>query len=213
MKKEFKMVAGWVMSVLGIQNFAKDDNGKLFLTDEQKGKLTEKFGDKFVSGFTADLENMSVEGEQVNLTLSAEERLELEAGRIELNNLRNRLTALKKETESFKATIAQLEKQPANAEGEKMTVGNVKKHMADLSIPYNQWLANYLDGKVQAGYSWNDTVDTATLKQEFGKYVSSEKMEIIRSLTAPTDDRQDRSPCHSCHHRDRAAAVRSLVDS
>ena len=187
MKKEFKMVAGWVMSVLGIQNFAKDDNGKLFLTDEQKGKLTEKFGDKFVSGFTADLENMSVEGEQVNLTLSAEERLELEAGRIELTNLRNRLAALKKETESFKATIAQLEKQPANAEGEKMTVGNVKKHMADLSIPYNQWLANYLDGKVQAGYSWNDTVDTATLKQEFGKYVSSEKMEIIRSLTAPTE--------------------------
>lgn len=39
MKKEFKMVAGWVMSVLGIQNFAKDNDGKLFLTAEQEQTL------------------------------------------------------------------------------------------------------------------------------------------------------------------------------
>lgn len=187
MKKEFKMVAGWVMSVLGIQNFAKDNDGKLFLTEEQKATLTEKYGAKFVEGFCKDLDNMSVEGEKVDITLSAEEKLELEAGRIELQNLRNRITSLEDEKKTFQATIAKLEKEPANAEGTHVPLGKVKKHMADLSIGYNKWLADYLDGKVQAGYSWNDTVDTTTLKQEFDKYVSSEKMEIIRSLTAPTE--------------------------
>ena len=187
MTKQLKMLAASVLTVLGITSFSKEEDGKYALTDEQKKTLTEKYGEKFVESFAKDLSNMTVEGEEVNLTLSAEERLELDAGRIQLQNLKARVDALENEKKSFKATIAQLEKQPANAEGEKMTVGNVKKHMADLSIPYNQWLANYLDGKVQAGYSWNDTVDTATLKQEFGKYVSSEKMEIIRSLTAPTE--------------------------
>lgn len=187
MRKEFKMVAGWVMSVLGIQNFAKDNDGKLFLTEEQKATLTEKYGDKFVEGFVRDLDNMSVEGEAVNLTLSAEDRLELEAGRIELQNLRNRITSLEEEKKGFQATIAKLEKEPANAEGSQVTINNAKKHLADLSIGYNKYLADYLDGKIQAGYSGDDTIDTTELKREFGKYVSSEKMEIIRSLTAPTE--------------------------
>ena len=187
MTKQLKMLFASVLTVLGITSYSKGEDGKYALTDEQKKTLTEKYGEKFVESFVKDLANMTVEGEEVNLTLSAEERLELDAGRIQLKNLKARVDALENEKKSFQATIEKLEKQPANAEGEKLTVGNVKKHMADLSIPYNQWLANYLDGKVQAGYSWNDTVDTATLKQEFGKYVSSEKMEIIRSLTAPTE--------------------------
>ena len=187
MTKQLKMLFASVLTVLGITSYSKGEDGKYALTDEQKKTLTENYGEKFVESFVKDLANMTVEGEEVNLTLSAEERLELDAGRIQLKNLKARVDALENEKRSFQATIAQLEKQPANAEGEKMTVGSVKKHMADLSIPYNQWLANYLDGKVQAGYSWDATVDTATLKQEFGKYVSSEKMEIIRSLTAPTE--------------------------
>lgn len=187
MKKEFKMVAGWVMSVLGIQNFAKDENGKLFLAPEQKARLIEKYGAKFVEGFSKDLENMTVDGEEVNLTLSAEEKLELEAGRIELQKVRNRVKQLEEERKTFQATIEKLEKEPAKADGTKVELGKVKRHAADLSIGYNKWLADYLDGKVQAGYSWDDTVDTSDLKTEFGKYVSSERMEIIRSLTAPTE--------------------------
>lgn len=187
MKKQLKMLFASVLTVLGITSYSKGEDGKYTLTDEQKKTLTEKYGEKFVESFVKDLANMTVEGEEVSLSLSAEERLELDAGRIQLQNLKARVDALENEKKSFQATIEKLEKQPANTEGEKMTMGGVKKHMADLSIPYNQWLANYLDGKVQAGYSWNDTVDTATLKQEFGKYVSSEKMEIIRSLTAPTE--------------------------
>ena len=187
MTKQLKMLAASVMTVLGITSFAKEDDGKYTLTDEQKKTLTDKYGEKFVESFVKDLANMTVEGEEVNLTLSAEERLELDAGRIQLQNLKARVDSLEEEKKTFQATIAKLEKEPANAEGTQVTLGKVKKHMADLSIGYNKWLADYLDGKVQAGYSWDDTVDTTTLKQEFGKYVSSEKMEIIRSLTAPTE--------------------------
>lgn len=187
MTKQLKMLAASVMTVLGITSFAKEDDGKYTLTDEQKKTLTDKYGEKFVESFVKDLANMTVEGEEVNLTLSAEERLELDAGRIQLQNLKARVDSLEDEKKTFQATIAKLEKEPANAEGTQVPLSKVKKHMADLSIGYNKWLADYLDGKVQAGYSWDDTVDTTTLKQEFGKYVSSEKMEIIRSLTAPTE--------------------------
>ena len=109
MKKEFKMVAGWVMSVLGIQNFAKDDNGKLFLTAEQEQTLKEKYGEKFVEGFKADLSKMEVNGGTVDLTLSAEEKLELEASRIETKNLKAKIETLQAAEKDLKATIAKLE--------------------------------------------------------------------------------------------------------
>ena len=109
MKKEFKIVAGWVMSVLSIQNFAKDKDGKLFLTAEQEQTLTEKFGEKFVSGFKADLSKMAVEGDQVNLTLSAEEKLELEALRIETKNMKDRIEQLNAAEQTMRTTIAKLQ--------------------------------------------------------------------------------------------------------
>lgn len=187
MTKQLKMLAASVMTVLGITSFAKEDDGKYTLTDEQKKTLTDKYGEKFVESFVKDLANMTVEGEEVNLTLSAEERLELDAGRIQLQNLKARVDSLEEEKKNFQATIAKLEKEPANAEGTQVPLGKVKKHLADLSIGYNKYLADYLDGKIQAGYSGDDTIDTTELKQEFGKYISSERMEIIRSLTSPTE--------------------------
>ena len=76
MRKEFKMVAGWVMSVLGIQNFAKDNDGKLFLTPEQEQQLSEKYGQVFVDSFKADM--VKYQDEQLE-PLTAQERLELDA--------------------------------------------------------------------------------------------------------------------------------------
>ena len=49
------------MSILGITNFAKDADGKLFLTAEQKQRLTDKYGEQFVNGFAADLAKMQDE--------------------------------------------------------------------------------------------------------------------------------------------------------
>ena len=194
MKKEFKMVAGWVMSVLGIQNFAKDNNGKLFLTSEQEQKLLEKFGEKFVEGFKADLAKMEVEGEQVNLTLSAEEKLELEANRVVTKQLKAQIEEMKKAEANFKATIAKLEKQPAGTEGQQVTVSEFEKAAVkagvDLSLKHNKFLVDYMQGKVSAAYSGNSTIDTQELKQEFGKYIDSNRLEILKSLFGQTESTQ-----------------------
>ena len=194
MKKEFKMVAGWVMSVLGIQNFAKDSEGKLFLTEEQIQTLKEKYGEKFVEGFKADLSRMEVNGDTVDLTLSAEEKLELEASRIETRNLKARIESLQQSERDLKATIAQLEKQPASGEGRPVTLSDfekaAKKAGVDLSLKHNRFLADYMQGKVQAAYSGDSTIDTQELKQEFGKYVDSNRLEILRGLFGQTESTQ-----------------------
>jgi hypothetical protein len=194
MKKEFKMVAGWVMSVLGIQNFAKDNDGKLFLTAEQEQTLKEKYGEKFVEGFKADLSKMEVDGEQVNLTLSAEERLELDASRKEVGTLKAQIETLKKAEADFKATIARLEKQPASPQGQQVTVSEFEKKAiaagVDLTMKHNRFLVDYLQGKVQAAYSGDSTIDTQELKKEFGKYVASNRLEIMKGLFGQTESTQ-----------------------
>ena len=194
MKKEFKMVAGWVMSVLGIQNFAKDNDGKLFLTAEQEQTLKEKYGEKFVEGFKADLSKMEVDGEQVNLTLSAEERLELDASRKEVGALKAQIEEMKKAEADFKATIAKLEKQPAGQQGQQVTVSELEKKAiaagVDLTLKHNRFLVDYMQGKVSAAYSGDSTIDTQELKREFGKYVASNRLEILKGLFGQTESTQ-----------------------
>lgn len=194
MKKEFKMVAGWVMSVLGIQNFAKDDNGKLFLTADQEQTLREKYGEKFVEGFKADLSKMEVEGDQVNLTLSAEERLELDASRQETARLKAKIETMKAAERDFQATIARLEKQPAGGEGQQVEVSEIEKAAVkagvDLSLKHNRFLVDHMQGNVQAAYSGDSTIDTQELKKEFGKYVASNRLEILKGLFGQTESTQ-----------------------
>lgn len=194
MKKEFKMVAGWVMSVLGIQNFAKDENGKLFLTAEQEQKLLEKYGQLFVDGFKADLSNMEVSGETVNLTLSAEERLELDASRNEVSLLRDQIKQLKEAENDFKATIKKLEGESASSQGKQVTVSDFEKKAieagVDLSMKHNRFLVDFMQGKVQGAYSGDSTIDTQELKKEFGKYVASNRLEILKGLFGQTESTQ-----------------------
>lgn len=185
------MVAGWVMSVLGIQNFAKDSEGKLHLTDEQMETLKEKYGEQFVTGFAADLAK-SQENDVEPLT--AAERLELDASRKQTAALKQQIDDLKKAEQDLKATIARLEKQPAAQDGQQVTVSEFEKAAikagVDLSLKHNRFLVDYMQGKVQAAYSGDSTVDTQELKREFGKYVDSNRLEILRGLFGQTESTQ-----------------------
>ena len=191
MKKEFKMVAGWVMSVLGIQNFAKDSEGKLHLTAEQMETLKEKYGEQFVTGFAADLAK-SQENDVEPLT--AAERLELDASRKQTAALKQQIDDLKKAEQDLKATIARLEKQPAAQDGQQVTVSEFEKAAikagVDLSLKHNRFLVDYMQGKVQAAYSGDSTIDTQQLKTEFGKYVDTNRLEILRGLFGQTESTQ-----------------------
>ena len=191
MKKEFKMVAGWVMSVLGIQNFAKDNDGKLFLTPEQEQQLSEKYGQVFVNGFKADM--VKYQDEQLE-PLTAQERLELDASRQETARLKAQIETMKQAETDFKATIAKLEKQAADPQGQKVTVSEFEKQAiaagVDLSLKHNRYLVDYMQGKVQAAYSGDSTIDTQELKKEFGKYVASNRLEILKGLFGQTESTQ-----------------------
>ena len=191
MKKEFKMVAGWVMSVLGIQNFAKDNDGKLFLTPEQEQQLSEKYGQVFVNGFKADMVKYQDEDVQ---PLTAQERLELDASRQETARLKAQIETMKQAETDFKATIAKLEKEAADPQGQKVTVSEFEKQAiaagVDLSLRHNRYLVDYMQGKVQAAYSGDSTIDTQELKKEFGKYVASNRLEILKGLFGQTESTQ-----------------------
>ncbi len=191
MKKEFKMVAGWVMSVLGIQNFAKDADGKLHLTAEQEQTLTEKYGQLFVTNFKADMAKYQDEDVQ---PLTAQERLELDATRQQVGQLRQQIQTLQKSEADLKATIAVLEKQSAGHEGQVVTVSEFEKAAVkagvDLSLRHNRFLVDYMQGKVQAAYSGNSTIDTQELKREFGKYVDQNRVEVLRGLFGQTESTQ-----------------------
>ena len=190
MKKEFKMVAGWVMSVLGIQNFAKDSEGRLHLTAEQMDTLKEKYGEQFVTTFAADLAKCEDAAEP----LTAQERLELDALRQRESELNARNADLKKSVSDMQATIARLEAQPGNGQGQQVTVSAfeaaAKKAGVDLSLKHNKFLCDFMQGKVQAAYSGDSTIDTQELKQEFGKYVDQNRLEILRGLFGQTTSTQ-----------------------
>lgn len=191
MKKEFKMVAGWVMSVLGIQNFAKDNDGKLFLTPEQEQQLSEKYGQVFVDSFKADM--VKYQDEQLE-PLTAQERLELDASRQETARLKAQIETMKQAETDFKATIAKLEKEAADPQGQAVTVSEFEKAAikagVDLSLRHNRYLVDYMQGKVQAAYSGDSTIDTQELKKEFGKYVASNRLEILKGLFGQTESTQ-----------------------
>lgn len=189
----FKQIMSLVLTVLGIKAFAKNNEGRPFLTDEQKADLTTRYGEKFVSGFVADLAKYQEEGAAA-APLTAEERLELDASRRETARLKGEIDQLKKAEADFRATIARLEKQPAAGKGQAVTLSEFEKAAVkagvDLSMKHNRYLVDYMQGKVQAAYSGDSTIDTQELKREFGKYIDTNRLEILRGLFGTTESTQ-----------------------
>ena len=190
---KFKEIMSLVLTVLGIQAFAKNDEGKAFLTDEQKAELTGKYGEKFVASFVSDLAKFQEEAAGA-APLTAEERLALDASRKEVGQLKAQIEQLQTAEKDYKATIAKLEKQPAGSEGQQVTVSEFEKAAikagVDLSLKHNKFLVDYMQGKVSAAYSGNSTIDTQELKQEFGKYIDSNRLEILKGLFGQTESTQ-----------------------
>ena len=187
----FKEVVASVLMFFGISAFSKDANGKSQLTDEQKKTLTDKFGAKFVESFMAELAKAEASGETFDEIVTAEMRLKLEAQKAEMDRLKAQAQQLRDEKAALEATIAKLEKEPAADGGKKVPVNDfeaqLKKAGVDLSLRHNRFLADYMQGKISAAYSGDTTIDTQELKTEFGKYVDSNRLEILRGLFGKTE--------------------------
>ena len=189
----FKQIMSLVLTVLGIEAFAKDNEGKSILTADQRTLLSEKYGEKFIASFEKDLAKYQEEAAGVK-PLTAEERLELDASRKETARLKAQIETMQAAEKDFKATIAKLEKQAAEPKGQQVTVSELEKKAiaagVDLSLKHNRFLVDYMQGKVGAAYSGDSTIDTQELKKEFGKYVAANRLEILKGLFGQTESTQ-----------------------
>lgn len=187
----FKEVVASVLMYFGLSAFSKNEEGKSQLTDEQKKQLTDKFGAKFVESFTAELAKAEASGETFDEVVTAEMRLKLEAQKAEMDRLKAQAQQLRDEKAALEATIAKLEKEPGADGGKKVPVNTLEAKLKEagvnLSLKHNRFLADYLQGKVSGAYSGNSTIDTQELKQEFGKYVDNNRLEILKGLFGKTE--------------------------
>lgn len=186
----FGKVMSVVLAFLGISAFAKDKEGKSFLLPEQEKMLKDKYGEKFLESFKRDLQEFERDGAAAEAAVTDEVTAQLEAERESNAKLVERIKALQETEKQLNATIEKLSKEPGNGEGEVVTgETNNGEQMAhkfrpDMSLAHNKWLDAAFKG---AAYSGNTTIDTTELQKEFGKYVSSERMQIMKDLVGTTE--------------------------
>lgn len=191
----FGKVMSVVLAFLGISAFAKDKNGKSVLLSVQEEQLKQKYGEKFVESFKKDLAEFEKDGAAAESAVTGEVQAQLEDERESNVRLMDRIKALQESEKQMKAlleerdkTIERLSKEPAADAGEQVTgdkdKGMAKKFKPDMSLAHNQWLDAAFKG---AAYSGNTTIDTTELQKEFGKYVSSERLQIIKDLMGTTE--------------------------
>lgn len=192
----FAKVTSVVLSFLGISAFAKDKEGKSFLLPEQEKMLKDKYGDKFLESFKKDLADFERDGAAAETAVTEEVTAQLLAEQADNAKLLARIKALEEAERQFKADIEakekeieKLSKEPGNGAGEVRTEVTGQEQMAhrfkpDMSLAHNQWLDAAFKG---AAYSGNTTIDTTELQREFGKYVSSERLQILKDLMGTTE--------------------------
>ena len=191
----FGKIMSLVLSYLSISAFAKDKDGKSVLLSAQEEELKQKYGEKFVESFKKDLAEFEKDGAAAESAVTGEVQAQLEDERESNVRLMERIKALQESEKQMKAlleerdkTIERLSKEPAADAGEQVTEDNnkgmAKKFKPDMSLAHNQWLDAAFKG---AAYSGNTTIDTTELQKEFGKYVSSERMQIIKDLMGTTE--------------------------
>ena len=191
----FGKVMSVVLAFLGISAFAKDKNGKSVLLSVQEEQLKQKYGEKFVESFKKDLAEFEKDGAAAECAVTGEVQAQLEDERESNVRLMERIKALQESEKQMKAlleerdkTIERLSKEPAADAGEQVTEdynkGMAKKFKPDMSLAHNQWLDAAFKG---AAYSGNTTIDTTELQREFGKYVSSERLQIMKDLVGTTE--------------------------
>lgn len=194
----FARVLSVVLGFLNISAFAKDDKGKSILLSTQEELLKQKYGEVFVEAFKKDLAEYEKEGRNAEEAVTAQVREQLEAERDqnakELADVRKKLAELERQFKAQETVIAEkdaiiekMSQEPTPDAGEKLTGeqgGMSKKFKPDMSMAHNRYLQATFKG---AAYSGNSTIETSELQKEFGRYVSAERIEILKGLMGTTE--------------------------
>lgn len=188
---EFKKVMAAVLVKLGIKEFGKNAEGKPELTADQEKLLTEKSSEKFVEAFKAELAALGVSEDANEAAVVADLTISLAQQDADFKAFKAQAAKNEKE---LKDKITQLEGQdlPDPETQANAGAGNGGEKVAfkpNMSLVHNIVLSDYLAGRA-AQYSGSDTVDLTQLTSEFGKYVTGERMNILKKLTSPTSSIQ-----------------------
>lgn len=191
----FKQILALVLSKLGMSQLPVNKEGSSFLTDDMKAKLTEEWGDKFVTKFETEL----AEAEKAGVKIDAESE-DVIALRSQLDKMKTDLDAAlsdKKETSAEKAElekkVALLSKEEEVDKPKEIPVGNMgvkREFKPNMAFAHNKYVDAYFRGDTGAMYSTDTTIDTAELQTEFGKYVAGGKIDIMRTLMSGLTDTQ-----------------------
>ena len=181
----FEKVMSLVLSFLGVSAFDKDKDGKSFLLPEQEKMLKDKYGEKFLESFKKDLQEFEKDGAAAESAVTEAIKAELAAEKESNEKLMERIKALQQKEKEMKVTIEKLSVSPSDYNGEEVAgdnkSGEMKKFKPDMSLIHNQVLFK------GAAYSGNTTIDTTELQKEFGKYVNSERLQIMKDLVGTTE--------------------------
>jgi hypothetical protein len=175
----FKKILSAVLLFLAVDTLPKKD-GKSILTEEMKKKLTEKWGEKFVSNFEKDLAEMETNGKY------PEDDPEISSLQQQLTDMKTKFENAEKEKKELKENLEKLSKEPEKDAPETIPVerdGKRKDFKPNMAYMHNRVIDAYFRGDTSMMYSGNDTINTTELQQEFGLYVTGVKLDIYKQLT------------------------------
>lgn len=178
--RDLLLVVSAVMSFLGVSAFAKDSDGRSVISAADQQKLTEKWGQAFTDAFVKDLAQLESDGttaETAVKTVANEFAAQSQKDAQTIAELQDQIKTLKDENAKLAKLPGQGGEDVVNTEGDM----EKKTFKPDMSLLHNK---NYF---AATGDAWtgDTTVDTTELKQEFGKYVTSDKLTIFQKLVGP----------------------------
>lgn len=178
-KISFSSVLAVVLTTLGVKALSKNSEGKSVLSAEEKATLTETYGEKFLEKFEAELAKHEANGTEPQTE-------EVETLRQNYATLKADYDAAIEARDQLQQTVNTLSFDAEPDAAEQIPVKKAGKRVAfkpDAKMMHNRVIENFFNGDRSMMYSTEETVNTAELQTEFGRYVSHEKIEILRRLT------------------------------
>lgn len=184
----FEKIKAIALGILGITNFATQDN-KVVFSEEQRQKLAEQFGDDFVDKFKAALEKELADTTAQDKADSLQKTIEA----IKADNAK-KLQAFEKQMnaklEEANQKIAKLSEHPeTDPEPEIKPTGDTKTMFKiNPKAKHNMMAEMLLSGKMGADImAAGDTIDVDDLKTEFDTFISQTDKPVLQKLTQKTE--------------------------
>lgn len=179
-KISFKAVMASVLNSLNKKELSKGNDGKLQLSSDDEKVLKDKYGEKFLTNFKQELASMDADPEADDRKVE-DQLLAMETISADLAKALEDKKALQEMVNTLMGS-AEEDKPEAVAVGKK--AGKKVSFIPDMGLMHNRNIESHFYGNASMEYSDGSTIDRTQLQAEFGKYVSHERIEIIKKLTS-----------------------------